>query len=79
MKTTTQITLETERVLMIRRRTFARRWCSECGSEVDVLNLVRAKALTDMGQHELRDGAQAKGWHCFEVRTERCWFVWSRC
>jgi hypothetical protein len=33
----TRITIETERTLIVARRQTARRWCPECGREVELL------------------------------------------
>lgn len=40
----TEITVETDRVLIIRRS--VRAWCRQCGREVDMLSLGEAEALT---------------------------------
>jgi hypothetical protein len=58
----TEITVETDRVLIIRRRRVLRAWCAECGCEVDVVGQEEAELLTGMRQLS-RDCAQARGWH----------------
>jgi hypothetical protein len=58
-----EITIQTDQVLLIRKRGCARRWCRECGCDVDVVDLVQAEALTGMAQPRLRDGAETQKWH----------------
>jgi hypothetical protein len=63
-----QITIETERVLMIRRRASIRLWCQECGFEVDVVDLIQAQFLSGLDrptlhQPALHAGVQAIQWH----------------
>jgi hypothetical protein len=40
----TEITVETDRVLIVRRRRALRVWCPECGREVDMAAPVEAEA-----------------------------------
>lgn len=61
----TEITVETEQVLIIRRRGSKRAWCHECGHEVDMVGLADAEALTGMTGPDLRAYAEARGWHVF--------------
>jgi hypothetical protein len=61
----TEITIQTDQVVLIRRRVRARRWCPECGSEVDVVDLVQSQALT-VAQARLNGGTQARKWHYLE-------------
>lgn len=61
-----EITIQTDQILMIRRRGCSRRWCPECGCDVEVVDLVQAEALTSVGQPKLRDCAEAKKWHVLE-------------
>jgi len=58
----TEITIETERVLIIRRRS-TRAWCQACGGEVEMVGLAEAEAITGAVQPMLRDSAEARGWH----------------
>jgi len=62
----TEITIETERVLIIRRRRSTRAWCQECGGEVDMVGLAEAEAITGTTQPMLQDSAKARGWHLAE-------------
>ena len=61
-----EITIQTEQVLSIRRRGCSRRWCPECGRDVEVLNLAHVEALTSIAQPRSRDCAKAKQWHALE-------------
>ena len=66
----TEITIETERVLIIRRRQPTRGWCQDCGCEVDMVGAAEAQALTGIAQPLLRDCAQARMWHFREGAEE---------
>jgi hypothetical protein len=63
----TRITVETEQVLTIRRRGCARRWCWECGREVDMVGLAQAGVLAGVQQRSLRDHARTAKWHLAEA------------
>jgi hypothetical protein len=56
----TEITIETDRVLIIRRRRVLRAWCQECGHEVEMVDPREAQAITAVRGLPLRDCAQ---WH----------------
>lgn len=56
----TEITIETDRVLIIRRRRVLRAWCQECGREVEMVDPREAEAITAVRGLPLRDCAQ---WH----------------
>jgi hypothetical protein len=62
----TEITVETDRIMIIRRQRSIRVWCQECGCEVDAVDLVEAGALTGMKGQALADCAQSRGWHVYE-------------
>lgn len=62
----TEITVETDRVLIIRRRRTLRAWCQECGRDVDMVDLGEAGTLTGMSGRGLRDDAEDSGWHVYE-------------
>jgi len=62
----TEITIETQRVVTIRRRRSLRAWCTECGAKVDMVNLAEVQALTELQQQVLRDSAEAQKWHFCE-------------
>jgi len=62
----TEITVETERVLIIRQRRSVRAWCAQCGREVEMVTLGEAETLTKASGQESWKSAQAQGWHCCE-------------
>jgi hypothetical protein len=62
----TEITVETERILTIRRRRSTRVWCSQCGFEVETMGQEEAAAFTGMSGQALRDSARAHNWHLSE-------------
>lgn len=64
----TVITIETARVLIIRRGQSTRLWCRECGREVDMVGLSQAAVLVGSDQPLLRDAAERHGWHITEDR-----------
>jgi hypothetical protein len=63
----TRISVESEQVLIIRRRGCARRWCWECGREVDAVDVAQATTLTRIHPLQLRDRARNEGWHLIEA------------
>ena len=66
----TQIRIETDQVLIIRRRKSIRVWCQECACEVDMVRLEEAAALTGMAQHTLRNCIANEEWHVFQSPGE---------
>jgi len=56
----TEITIETDRITIIRRRRVLRAWCAECGREVEMVDPREAEAITVVTGSVLRDCAQ---WH----------------
>jgi hypothetical protein len=62
----TEVTVETDRVLIIRRRLTKRGWCRECGCEVDMVELSEVQALTNKSKLELHDGSLSQKWHFSE-------------
>jgi ApbE superfamily uncharacterized protein (UPF0280 family) len=64
----TEITVETERVLIIRQRRSVRAWCQECGCEVEMVSLGEAEAFTALSRQQSRASAQAFGWHMSETQ-----------
>jgi hypothetical protein len=62
----TEITVETERVLIVRQHRSVRAWCQECGYEVEMVSLGEAEALTRVSVQEFCEAAQAQCWHVFE-------------
>ena len=63
-----EITIETERLLIIRRRRTFRAWCQECGCEVDMVGVGEAEVPAGIAGPTLRDGAEARGWHIAQGR-----------
>ncbi len=62
----TEVTIETDRIITIRRRRSTRVWCRECGCSVDAIGVDEASALTGRKPMKLRDQAGAAGWHVCE-------------
>jgi hypothetical protein len=62
-KKRTEITVETDRILIIRRRRVIRGWCQECGAEVDLVTLQDAGAIAKMSLAALQDRPQAQALH----------------
>jgi hypothetical protein len=63
----TQITIETDQVLIIRRRGCIRHWCRECGRETDMVGTAQASTLTGVAQPQLLDDARNGKWHVTET------------
>jgi hypothetical protein len=59
----TEITVEADRVLIIRWRRSNKAWCPRCGREVDWVGLEEAETVTGMSGRALRDSARARIWH----------------
>lgn len=59
----TEITIETQRTVTIRRRRSMRAWCPQCGCDVDMVGLAEAETLTGMSGAVLHDYAKGRGWH----------------
>lgn len=62
----TEITVETDHVLIVRRRRSVRAWCRQCGHEVDMVGLAEAEASTGISGPQLRNYAESRGWHLFQ-------------
>jgi hypothetical protein len=58
----TEITIETDQVVIIRRKRSVRGWCHECGREVEIVRLEDAAAIAGMNGPLLHDGV-ARPWH----------------
>ena len=65
-KKRTEITVETDRILIIRRRRVIRGWCRECAMEVDLVTLKDAGAIAKMSLSALQDSPQARTLHICE-------------
>jgi len=59
----TEITVETHRVVTIRRRQTLQVWCRECGRLVDVISPEEAGTMAGMSQPKLQDRAGTGNWH----------------
>ena len=62
----TEITVETDRILIIRRNRVLRVWCPKCGCEVEMVGAGEVEEFTGMTGQALRDWAQARGGHFSE-------------
>ena len=58
----TEITVQTDRIVIIRRRESRRVWCRQCGCEVDMVELKEVHLLLGMNEPMANDAmtAQAK-------------------
>jgi hypothetical protein len=65
----TEIIVETDQILVLRKARFTRGWCAECGREVEMVTLI--DAITLSGENALPPEPQAmlpgcgdsRGWH----------------
>jgi hypothetical protein len=69
----TEITIETDHAVVVRRRSSRRGWCSECGHEVEVVGLSEAglsqiRTIAGDTQPLLGESSGIEGWHVFEDR-----------
>lgn len=68
----TEITVETDRILIIRKSRSRRAWCAECGREVYMVGLKEAQALCETAQPltaqpMLPGCGDNRGWHWSEA------------
>ena len=63
MRQRTEITIQTERLLIIRRRGSPRVWCEKCGRDVDVVGLPEATVLAGISHSMLLAHAAPDVWH----------------
>jgi hypothetical protein len=69
----TEITVETDRILILRKSRSERLWCAECGREVDMVTLDEAGAIfgldaqTPKLQPAISRGEDRRGWHWSEA------------
>jgi hypothetical protein len=61
-----EITIETDRILILRRHRSMRAYCGQCGCQVDMMDEGEAAALSGTTGQVLRDLAQVRGWHLSE-------------
>jgi hypothetical protein len=59
----TEITVQTDRVWIIRKSHPKRVWCADCGREVDMVGLKEAEAFFGVNQPLLPDSDGGRGWH----------------
>jgi hypothetical protein len=64
----TEITVETERVLIVRQRRSIRAWCRECGREAEMVSLEEAEALSRLPGQEFCESAPTHRWHLSETQ-----------
>ena len=65
----TEITVETNEIVVVRRARFFRAWCPECGREVDMVGLSDARAVAGSGE-AAQAAVQAKDWHICEGQNQ---------
>ena len=58
----TEITVETDEVLVVRRARVYRAWCAECGQEVDMVMMDDAHALVGRLRKGIVEGRDRE-WH----------------
>jgi hypothetical protein len=66
-----EIKIETDRVLIIRRRRATRMWCPECGAEVDMIDLKAAEVLCGIKAPAVREYIDNKAWHSFKSHDDQ--------
>src|ERR1700688_2436559 len=62
----TRITIEINRVLIVRRMRSSRTWCPECAREVDVVGTEEASVLIGMTQPAFQECVETGKWHFSE-------------
>jgi hypothetical protein len=58
-----EITIKTDRVVIIRRTRLTQGQCQECGCEADMVDMTTAAELTGMTDRMLRDLMDVQGLH----------------
>ncbi len=61
----TEITVETNEVLVVRRTKVYRGWCALCARKVDMVGLSEARAMAGISP-EHGDAGRSAQWHVFE-------------
>ena len=64
----TEITVETNEVLMVRRARVYRGWCPVCAREVDMVGIPDARAMAGMPEEGAMSSKSAK-WHVLEQES----------
>ncbi len=59
----TEITVQTDRVVVIRQRRSRRVWCQQCGREVNAVSFQEAGELTGVPLLALPDNGASAAWH----------------
>jgi hypothetical protein len=59
----TEITIQTEQLLIIQRRRSPRVWCEKCGREVEAVGLPEAGVLAGISHPMLLPNAAPDAWH----------------
>ena len=62
----TEITVETDRVWIIRKSHLTRGWCVDCGREVDFVDVKEAAALCGVNEPLIFD-TDDRGCHCVQA------------
>lgn len=68
MRKRIEIHIETDRVLIIRRRRATRIFCRDCGGEADMIDLKAVQTLTGITLAILREHIDNKVWHSSRSR-----------
>ena len=66
-KTRTEISIETDQVLVIRRRHLARQWCARCQAHTRMLTAEAAAALTGLSRRDVYRLAEQSQIHFCET------------
>lgn len=67
MRKRTEITVETDQILIIRRQKATRIWCRDCGSVTDFVSLEQAGRVLEADPKTLVRGANADKLHLFRT------------
>jgi hypothetical protein len=74
MKRRTEITIETERILVIsRRNTSALAWCSDCGSRGQMITPEAAAKMVGLSTRAVYRLIETKDLHFIETSDNRLW------
>jgi hypothetical protein len=58
-----EITIQTDRLYIIRQRRSRRVWCEQCGCRVNAVSLQQAGSLASAAQPILPGNAESEAWH----------------
>lgn len=62
----TEITIETDQVLIVRYRRTVKAWCVHCRSEVEVIDAAQADAIQAAHDPTRHESFPSRGWHVCE-------------